>query len=247
MMKKAALLIGLNYVKTPHELHGCWNDVVGLGNLLLSKYAFDMKDIEIIADNVAPISKECILHKLYQLALQSWSKELDVAVFHYSGHGTQQVDQSGDEPDHLDEGICPCDFRTAGIIIDDDLYAILRQFNPKTKVLAVLDCCHSESILDLPFEYFADGTLSKTGLGFTPNIIMLSGCRDSETSADAVVANKAGGALTTALLKALALSEKDNAFTIHKHVLEYLKEGRYDQRPVLASSTPLTESNTLFS
>jgi hypothetical protein len=45
----------------------------------------------------------------------------DSLFFHYSGHGSQVVDHSGDEEDGLDETICPVDFKSAGQIIDDEV------------------------------------------------------------------------------------------------------------------------------
>jgi len=79
----------------------------------------------------------------------------DHLFFHYSGHGTQVKDVSGDEEgDGMDEAICPMDYTSKGLIVDDDLNAILVKNLPKgVRLTAILDCCHSGSGLDLPYFY----------------------------------------------------------------------------------------------
>lgn len=56
----------------------------------------------------------------------------DSLVFHFSGHGSQQRDTSGEEADGLNETICPADFRAAGEIVDDELNRLL--VNPLPQV-----------------------------------------------------------------------------------------------------------------
>ncbi len=43
----------------------------------------------------------------------------------YSGHGSQTRDYSGDERDSMNETLCPTDFDTAGMIVDDELNQLL--------------------------------------------------------------------------------------------------------------------------
>ena len=42
-MNKAALLIGINYKNTNHELNGCINDVKDVKQVLISQYSFNKK------------------------------------------------------------------------------------------------------------------------------------------------------------------------------------------------------------
>merc|ERR1712048_849973 len=49
----------------------------------------------------------------------------DSLFLHYSGHGGQQRDLTGDEEDGEDETLIPCDFQTAGQITDDELFDML--------------------------------------------------------------------------------------------------------------------------
>lgn len=66
---------------------------------------------------------------------------------------------------------------------------------------AVIDACHSGSILDLPFELDRNNTWKKENssdvkLGFVNgSAFMISGCMDNQTSGD----TRQGGILTCAL------------------------------------------------
>jgi metacaspase-1 len=254
MEKSKALLIGLNYVGSQNELHGCWNDVKEIGNLLVTRYGFEQKNVDVIRDEtpegIIATTKSSILGKIYELAKQSIEEDMDMVVFHYSGHGYYQFDEDGDEPDRRDEGICPSDYRLNGLLIDDDMSKAFEKFNPKTIIFVIMDCCHSQSMLDLPYEYY-DGRMIK-GIPTTqegvPRIVMISGCTDPDVSADAYDSRtgNSGGALTMCLTKALTDNETENVLSVHHRVLLYLRQSRYTQIPILSSTFPLTEDIHLF-
>lgn len=76
----------------------------------------------------------------------------DSLVFHYSGHGSQQRNYSGDEADGYDETLCPLDFETQGMIVDDEINeTIVKPLPHGVKLHALIDACHSGTVLDLPF------------------------------------------------------------------------------------------------
>ena len=76
----------------------------------------------------------------------------DSLVFHYSGHGSRQRNYNGDEVDGYDETLCPLDFETQGMIVDDEINAtIVRPLPRGVKLHAIIDSCHSGTVLDLPF------------------------------------------------------------------------------------------------
>eukprot|EP01068_Selenidium_serpulae_P010808 Selendium_serpulae@DN5536_c2_g1_i1.p1 len=80
----------------------------------------------------------------------------DQLFFHFSGHGTQVRDRSGDESDGFDESLMPVDYKKAGPLIDDVLHEIFVKNLPNgVRLTALLDCCHSGSLMDLPFAYKA--------------------------------------------------------------------------------------------
>lgn len=272
--KRVALLVGLNYARDARlRLRGCWNDAVGLGALLKTEpYGFSDGDVQVLIDerpvDAQRTSRNALLEALLRLAQASWDRELEVAVVSFSGHGAQQLDRDDDEPDGLDEGICPSDCRRAGLIVDDDLHRVFSRFNPRTAVYAVFDCCHSGSIVDLPHTYPGPSTDGeKQGDGdavaqrhsvavadaekpAAPRVVVISGCRDAQTSADAY--NRAtrayGGALTMALLSVMQapggaqLGLRD----VHAAVLALLRAQRHSQYPLLSSSHPIDNETRLF-
>ncbi len=76
------------------------------------------------------------------------------------------------------------------------------------------------------------------------NHILLSGCRDNQTSADAWIDNKHQGALTANLVRTIGANPAKNALEIHDTVLKALKATGYTQVPQLTGgkeilSTPL--------
>lgn len=76
----------------------------------------------------------------------------DSLVFYFSGHGSRQQDNDNDEIDGFDETLCPLDYETAGKIVDDEINdTIVRPLPHAATLHAIIDACHSGTILDLPF------------------------------------------------------------------------------------------------
>jgi hypothetical protein len=60
--------------------------------------------------------------------------------------------------DGYDETLVPLDYASAGQIRDDDLFKVLVGSMPAgVTVTCVMDCCHSGTVLDLPFQFIANG------------------------------------------------------------------------------------------
>ena len=110
MVKKFALLIGINYRGQDGELNGCINDVVHMKDLLISKFSYKEENITIMTDdspsNLIPNGMN-IMNQLGSLILKSYYDEADEIFFHYSGHGSWVRDTSGDEKDSRDECLVP--------------------------------------------------------------------------------------------------------------------------------------------
>ena len=79
--------------------------------------------------------------------------------FHYSGHGGRVEDTDGDEDDGYDETLIPVDYlQTGNQIVDDVLYTDFVGALPKDCfVTCVIDCCHSGTVLDLPYTFMPNG------------------------------------------------------------------------------------------
>lgn len=79
-------------------------------------------------------------------ALRKAAKALkagDLFWLTYSGHGGQVPDNSGEEPDKLDETWCLYD----GQLIDDELYYELSRFAKGVRILVLSDSCHSGTVV----------------------------------------------------------------------------------------------------
>ncbi|NEN91467.1 MAG: caspase family protein [Okeania sp. SIO3H1] len=86
--RKLALLVGINkYQKAP--LRGCVNDTEMQRHLLIHRFGFNPKDIYIVTDEQA--TRQGIL-EAFEEHLIKQAKPGDVAVFHYSGHGSRVKD-----------------------------------------------------------------------------------------------------------------------------------------------------------
>ena len=177
---KHALLIGINYAS--HEkgkLAGSANDVASMKKYL-EKQGWSEGGMEIMTDvehEDLPVKThpsraeiEAAIERLVEKV-----KPGDVCVFHFSGHGSQVKDMNGDEEDGFDETLVPEDYKTAGQITDDYLFEMLCAKLPAgSRLFAVMDCCHSGTILDLPYAFEATpenlAVVSRSGEGYTaPN------------------------------------------------------------------------------
>jgi len=160
---RRAVMIGINYVGHDQgELSGCHNDVLNMKKYLMDVYGFEEENIVILMDDDIHTSptKMNILDAYKQIIDDS--EDGDAIFLHYSGHGTKLHDESGDEDDGYDEALVPLDYQSAGMILDDDLFDILIEPLPSgVHMVSLMDCCHSGTILDLPYVFKPnmDGTM----------------------------------------------------------------------------------------
>lgn len=159
--KRRALFIGINYKGQKGELRGCINDVKNIRNFLESNYPLDETKVLTDHDGADPSELPTRANILQGFKwLRANAKAGDSLILHYSGHGGSQKDTDGDEEDGMDETLCPVDYAKAGIIVDDEVHDVLVRGLPKgVRLTAIMDCCHSESMLDLPYSYNVSGDL----------------------------------------------------------------------------------------
>lgn len=82
------------------------------------------------------------------------SESGDSLVFYFSGHGLRQPDFNDDEKDGFDETICPVDFMQEGMILDNEINStIVRPLKKGITLHAIVDACHSGTVLDLEYIY----------------------------------------------------------------------------------------------
>lgn len=168
-MTKKALLVGINYPGTNHALRGCVNDVMLMSGVLSQHFGFLPKNKRMLTD--ASATTRNILNRLEWLVADA--RPGDVLYFHYSGHGSQMVDQNYDqdyEPDGLDEIICPIDLDwRRRVIRDDDLKRVFNKVPEGVNLTVVLDCCHSGGGADHMYQYQPTGLAAVDHDPFSPN------------------------------------------------------------------------------
>ena len=82
-------------------------------------------------------------------------------------------DTSGDEDDGYDETLIPVDFRSAGQIIDDDIYKdFVKPMPAGVNVTVLMDCCHSGTAMDLPYIMNATDTAMHRNDQFNINSLL---------------------------------------------------------------------------
>ena len=254
---KRALLVGINYIGTPYKLSGCINDIVNMEAFLRTiGYTEFIKYSDDTTDPTKLPTRNNIL--IGFLNLLKDAKAGDELWFHYSGHGTLQRDKNGDEVSGQDSCICPLDFPKAGFITDDIIRANLAVKVPAgVKLIIILDACHSGTGADLRFKCDDSSYLkkkSKQPKVFNPNdwlikqkitelknypltsgnVFLISGCSDTQTSADAYITNKWTGALTYCFLILLKSNPNYVWNTFLKDLNCFLKVSGYSQKPVLS-------------
>lgn len=238
---KAAVLIGINYNNTGNQLRGCENDIYDLKKILINIFKFKEENILILVEssgNRKPTHRNIL--KAIDWLIEKNQQGCDNLWFQYSGHGTQVKDTTGDEIDGKDEAIVTCDNK---LITDDLLFArLINRVKEGTKMMAVMDCCHSGSILDLHYKYCGQKINQNINPRCTSkaDIVALSGCMDSQTSADAVFNNVWNGALTKTLIKVLNMGKFNmTCSTLMINVINNLRASGFNQFPEMTCTLPL--------
>lgn len=257
---KRAFLVGINkYMMPGSDLRGCVNDINDAQAKMLAPQGF--KNVAVLTDKQA--TRAAILSGLSNLVKSS--QPGDFLYFQYSGHGAQVDDKNGDEQDGQDEILCPTDLKVANgtfqnAILDDEIQTILGQLKPGVGMLFVSDSCNSGTVDRLPMAV-SNNTKPRAfnmpahAQNLTPvlanassmkayqsrvrggNYVLISGCQDDQTSADAYINGRYNGALTYYLLDTYVKGGLGQTYgTWHKNMVAAIAENGYDQRPNLVGS-----------
>lgn len=234
--RKRALLVGINYIGTPSELFGCINDVNSIKERITQ---VGFSNINIITDLTPKKPTRANILDEFKLLL-STSRTNDLLFFSYSGHGLYTLDRNGDETDGRDEMIVTCDLQR---ILDDELKTLIQTYlKPGVTLFAMFDSCFSGSMLDLKYQYldslnYDNYTENDKQLETPGNVFMISGCTDKQTSADAVIDNKACGAMTWSFLEAAKEKTSCTWRELIKSMRNKLKLSKFGQIPQFSSGT----------
>jgi hypothetical protein len=238
---KYALLIGINYSSlSSGQLNGCINDVTNMRQILIRNYGYRSRNIKMLTDDT--YQKPTYQNIIQELSvLLQKAKQCTEIFLHYSGHGSYIPDENGDETDRKDECLIPLDYQQKGFLTDDMIYNMfLSKLSPYCKATIVIDACHSATSFDLPFKYNKDTNVWENMNQHNiqnKNIVMISGCRDDQTSSDAYLNGSYNGAMTFALASVL---DKNSYKLSWKQLMEqmciFLETNNFEQKPQLSTS-----------
>lgn len=243
---KKALLIGINYKGTSSQLNGCINDINHVSDILSSKYAFN-SITKITDETTQKPTRDVILASFAQFLASGNSG--DLLFFSYSGHGSTTLDRNNNEKTGNDEMIIASDLKG---IVDDELKSII-QTNLKKNVtlFALFDSCFSGTVLDLKYQYLDSlandaSTVNNNETETIGNVIMISGCSDKQTSADAYVDNKYQGAMTWAFISVIStLTTPPSWRDLLVKMRDKLKTSQFTQLPQLSSGCFMDINNVV--
>ena len=221
-MSKNALCIGINdYPGVQSDLSGCVNDVKDWAAALQER-GFSVQ--QLLDKQATKAGMVSAIQKLIRDA-----KSGDTVVLQYSGHGSYVPDEDADEePDGRDEVLCPCDIGSNSYLTDDELYDLFSERQAGVKIVFLSDSCHSGTVsrlapphqpgphvtkirflppsLFLPRDRVAAAARVARSrvVGPRPHQgLLISGCQDTQTSADAWFGGRPNGAFTYFALQAL--------------------------------------------
>lgn len=257
LKKSKALLIGINYENTSNSLYGCINDSKNVEKVLKRE---NYTELMMINDKTEQKpTYENIIKGIEWLVKDS--HQYETIFFHYSGHGSNVFDNDGDEDDRRDECLVSLDNK---MITDDILFEkLINQI--KTRLVCIIDACHSGTMLDL--EYSVKMSPQKvSGNSYNPNnwksneqiirnekkklehnfpVFFISGCQDNEYSADAYIKNSSQGALTYTFLDIYKYNKNITCKDLLKKIHIHLELSKYDQNPVF-STNDIENYNKIF-
>lgn len=242
---KKALLIGINYENDENQkLAGCINDAVTMKNMLIDAYGYTQTGVTVLRDdvhdeNVLPTTVN-IMNEFNKLVDES--RYLSEIWIHYSGHGSYVEDKNKDESDGYDEVILPIDYKKNGAISDDILRSYLNRM--KCVVYITMDCCHSGTIMDLPYKFpIINNRVYRNKANMVQmtnkNVYMLAGSRDNQVANDYYnyESNTAMGLFSMSLMEVLRNRNHNvSFFQLYLDINKYMKQFNMPQTAVMSSS-----------
>ena len=126
------------------DLPGAANDARAMADVLVNKWGFPPANVRLVLDGDATRAR---IEGELTGWLPSVARPGDLVWFYFAGHGSQAWDLDGDEPDGLDETVCPADVTRGSTdrdILDDEIGEWLDGL-PTDNVVVVWDKCHARS------------------------------------------------------------------------------------------------------
>jgi len=264
---KKALIVGINkydpYLNI--DLEGCVHDAENMYGLLVGTFEFPADNVRVLTDRRA--TKAAILNHLSWLVNDIAIGDELMFHYSGHGSQIRDR-EGDELDDGLDEIICPTDLNWDDPLTDDYLAALFKCVPDGVFLTMFSDSCHSGTItrglcstdsaiekdkhskpryIKPPFDIRArsinrDLELrvigEKQDKSTEQNHVLMSGCRDDQTSADALVSKKAQGAFTWAITSVIKAHPDITYVEAHAQVIKKLAKD-FSQVPQLSGSSAL--------
>jgi hypothetical protein len=253
-----AVIVGINkYPPQYPTLQGCVNDAQDVIAYLTAERGLDPSDIMPLYDSRA--TKSAIVTALKDMIAAS--SPGDHLLFHYSGHGSQIASQDVNEPDGLDECLCPYDFDFADrdtAFTDNEMGDIMASVPDGTALTIVLDSCHSGDMQkdaklkprfipvppDLALRFKRRRLVKRRSLAAV-NAALVSACASNETAADTSYGNRPNGAFTYNWLSVVREGATSSLDDLVSAVTKPLAVAPYNMHPQVDGLAQLEQATFL--
>ena len=235
VQRKRALLIGINYLNTPYALAGCIDDAKRMQTFLEDKKF----SCQVLTDETTQKPTKATILSLFAQMLAS-AQAGDLLFFYFSGHGSYTYDRNGDEADKRDEMIVSSDLQG---VLDDELKALLsKHLKEGVTLVGLFDSCHSGTMFDLKYSYLdganCDSYIENSKVSeCAGNVLMISGCMDAQTSAEAIIDSRPQGAMSWSFLELLKDHPSLSWRELLKGMRDILKTNQFTQVPSLSTDS----------
>lgn len=265
---KKALLVGINRYspELKANLRGCVNDVKVMRELLIKTYGFDPENIRMVIDERA--TKQNIIDRLKWLVSNTQPGDELFFHYSGHGSQVRDRD-GDELKDQLDEILCPHDLKWDDPLTDDFIGDMFKDIPVGVNLTMFCDSCHSGTMtrgqllgfdqkpgktdnkarcINPPVDIasrFMDSNIKKkrkVGKGEREEIlnhVLISGCQDHQTSADAHIDGMYQGAFTWAVSQVLKVKPNLTYSKLHEKVLNQLN-GKFTQIPNLSGPEHMT-------
>jgi len=273
---KKALIVGINYLGTPNRLHGCVNDANNVYKLLTAHFGFDPANVVMLLDSHATTTN--ILNELNNLVSNPQKGDILYFHYSGHGsqipavngkHGgvnniicpvdldwetkmiaDYQLKEIFDRVPHGVSATLFLDCCHSGT--DLDQANIYQPHLSSTRIIRTE--LPNDRYIDPPQEMIdkMQGCVSQKvsiqSRDVNDSVLLIAGCRASETSADAFVDGTYQGAATCALNTLLIQSNFKMSYqTIIDQMAVFMAQNGYEQHPELDGSPVLFSTNYLES
>ena len=224
------------------------------------RFVLESQGFECVVLNANGLSKPTIFKQINKALLDKVGPS-DLALFYYTGHGTQVLDLDEDEcSDNLDEAIVLSHFNQTNpnakqYILDDEINEILTPIRSKLgedgQMILIFDACHSGSFSRGVAEtdnrlnaYDSKEEIDQIDFSFTPckqnkdtkklaNLIGLYSSSDAAKSFEFGEGDKKFGVFTYALLERLRFCDSDYTYLDWIRQIELFMSDKFSavQRP----------------